>query len=147
LPLPCQLPAAVWSWRTMPSSFAVMDPVPEPLSAQSKSSLEVPAAELAEDELCWAGAASPETSRTDAANLAYLLTDSIGSLNTPYWIDSQKNKDAGIPGWQDITTEANRYRSTISKDMCSECSPVVSTKCGVQLLRNSASPGFITSSA
>ena len=57
-----------------------------------------------------------QTSRTDAANLAYLLTDSIGSLNTPYWIDSQKNKDAGIPGWQDVTTENNRYRSTISSD-------------------------------
>ena len=55
--------------------------------------------------------------RTDAANLAYMLTESIGSLNTPYWIDSQKNKDAGIPGWQDITTEANRYRSTISHDL------------------------------
>jgi Carboxypeptidase regulatory-like domain/TonB-dependent Receptor Plug Domain len=58
-----------------------------------------------------------QTSRTDAANLAYILTDSIGSLNTPYWIDSQKNKDAGIPGWKDVTTENNRYRSTISHDL------------------------------
>jgi hypothetical protein len=57
-----------------------------------------------------------QTSRTDAANLAYMLTESIGSLNTPYWIDSQKNKDAGIPGWQDVTAENNRYRSTISTD-------------------------------
>jgi hypothetical protein len=58
-----------------------------------------------------------QTSRTDAANLAYMLTESIGSLNTPYWIDSQKNKDAGIPGWQNVTTENNRYRSTISHEI------------------------------
>ena len=55
-------------------------------------------------------------SRTLAANLAYLFTDSIGSLNTPYWIESQKDKDAGIAGWQDVTTRNNRYRSTISND-------------------------------
>ena len=52
------------------------------------------------------------TSRTLASNLAYLLTDSIGSLNTPYWIESQADKDAGLAGWQDITTRSNRYRST-----------------------------------
>ncbi|HLQ78178.1 MAG TPA: TonB-dependent receptor [Terriglobia bacterium] len=57
-----------------------------------------------------------QTERNLASNLAYLLTDSVGSLNTPYWIDSQANKDAGITGWQDITTENNRYRSTISTD-------------------------------
>jgi hypothetical protein len=56
------------------------------------------------------------TSRTDAASLAYTLTDSIGSITTPYWIDSQKNLNAGIPGWQDVTRENNRYRSTISSD-------------------------------
>jgi hypothetical protein len=56
------------------------------------------------------------TSRTLAANLAYLMTDSIGSLNTPYWIESQADADAGIAGWQDITTRSNRYRSTISTD-------------------------------
>jgi hypothetical protein len=38
------------------------------------------------------------TSRTLAANMAYLLTDSVGSLNTPYWIQSQANANAGIPG-------------------------------------------------
>ena len=52
------------------------------------------------------------TSRALAANLAYLLTDSLGSLNTPYWIESQADKDAGLAGWQDITTRSNRYRST-----------------------------------
>ena len=57
-----------------------------------------------------------QTERNLASNMAYLLTDSVGSLNTPYWIDSQANKDAGITGWQDVTTENNRYRSTISKD-------------------------------
>ena len=56
------------------------------------------------------------TSRTLAANLAYLLTDTIGSLNTPYWIESQADKDKGITGWQDITTRSNRYRSTKSTD-------------------------------
>jgi hypothetical protein len=55
-------------------------------------------------------------SRTLAANLAYLLTESVGSLNTPYWIESQADKDAGIAGWQDITTRSNRYRSTVSTD-------------------------------
>src|SRR5262245_23919231 len=57
-----------------------------------------------------------QTSRTLASNLAYLMTDSIGSLNTPYWIDSQSDKDKGLAGWQDITTRNNRYRSTISND-------------------------------
>jgi hypothetical protein len=57
-----------------------------------------------------------QSSRTLATNLAYLLTDSVGALNTPYWIDSQANKDAGIPGWQDITTEKNRYRTMHSTD-------------------------------
>jgi hypothetical protein len=52
------------------------------------------------------------TSRTLMANMAYLLTDSIGSLNTPYWIESQADKDAGLAGWQDITTRTNRFRST-----------------------------------
>jgi hypothetical protein len=56
------------------------------------------------------------TSRTLSANLAYLMTDSIGSLNTPYWIESQADKDAGIAGWQDVTTRSNRYRSTFSTD-------------------------------
>ncbi len=55
-------------------------------------------------------------SRTIATNLAYLLTDSIGSLNTPYWIESQADKDKGIPGWQDITTKGNRTRSSVSSD-------------------------------
>jgi Carboxypeptidase regulatory-like domain len=57
-----------------------------------------------------------QTSRTLAANMAYLLTDSIGSLNTPYWIDSEADKNAGIAGWQDITTKNNRYRSTHSTE-------------------------------
>ena len=55
-------------------------------------------------------------SRTLATNLAYLLTESVGALNTPYWIESQTDKDAGIAGWQDITTRNNRYRSTVSTD-------------------------------
>jgi hypothetical protein len=55
-------------------------------------------------------------SRTLATNLAYLMTESVGALNTPYWIESQADKDAGISGWQDITTRSNRYRSTVSTD-------------------------------
>jgi|SoiMethySBSTD1v2_1073268.scaffolds.fasta_scaffold12785_1 hypothetical protein len=55
-------------------------------------------------------------SRTIATNLAYLLTDSIGSLNTPYWIENQADKESGIAGWQDITTKGNRIRSTASSD-------------------------------
>jgi len=56
------------------------------------------------------------TSRLLAANLAYLLTDSVGSLNTPYWIESQADKEAGIAGWHDVTTRGNRYRSMVSSD-------------------------------
>jgi hypothetical protein len=56
------------------------------------------------------------TSRTLAANLAYLLTDSIGSLNTPYWIESEADKGAGISGWQDITTRTNRFRKTTATE-------------------------------
>ena len=52
------------------------------------------------------------TTRTLASNFAYLLTDSLGSLNTPYWIESQADKDAGLAGWQDVTTRSNRYRGT-----------------------------------
>ena len=66
------------------------------------------------------------TSRTLAANLAYLLTDSIGSLNTPYWIESQADKDAGLAGWQDITTRSNRYRSTNRRN--GRFSPKMTTK-------------------
>jgi len=56
------------------------------------------------------------TSRTLAANLAYLLTDSLGTVNTPYWIESQADKNAGLAGWQDITTRSNRYRSTAATE-------------------------------
>jgi len=56
------------------------------------------------------------TSRGIAANLAYLMTDSLGALNTPYWIESQADKDAGLAGWQDATTRSNRYRSTAATE-------------------------------
>jgi hypothetical protein len=54
--------------------------------------------------------------RTIAANLAYLLTDSIGGLNTPYWISSASDAAQGINGWQDITTQSNRFRNSASSD-------------------------------
>jgi hypothetical protein len=57
-----------------------------------------------------------QNQRTIAANLAYLLTDSIGSLNTPYWISSANDAAQGISGWQDITTQSNRLRETASSD-------------------------------
>ena len=57
-----------------------------------------------------------QTSRTIAANLAYLLTDSIGGLNTPYWISSASDAAQGINGWQDITTQSNRFRDSASSD-------------------------------
>jgi len=57
------------------------------------------------------------TSRTLASNLAYILTDSLGTVNTPYWIESQKDRDAGIAGWQDITTRSNRYRSSSAREL------------------------------
>ena len=57
-----------------------------------------------------------QTSRTIAANLAYLLTDSIGGLNTPYWISSANDASQGIAGWQDITTQSNRLRNSASSD-------------------------------
>jgi hypothetical protein len=57
-----------------------------------------------------------QTSRTIAANLAYLLTDSIGGLNTPYWISSANDATQGIAGWQDITTASNRFRNSVASD-------------------------------
>ena len=57
-----------------------------------------------------------QDSRTIATNLAYLMTDSIGSLNTPYWIENQADRDLGVAGWQDITTRTDRIRSTVSSD-------------------------------
>jgi hypothetical protein len=57
-----------------------------------------------------------QDSRNLATNLAYLLTDSIGGLNTQYWIENQADKDKGIAGWQDVTTRTNRFRNTVSTD-------------------------------
>ena len=57
-----------------------------------------------------------QNSRTIAANLAYLLTDSIGTLNTPYWISSANDAAQGIAGWQDVTTQTNRIRNSASSD-------------------------------
>ncbi len=60
------------------------------------------------------GAVFPQGGRDLAANLAYLMTDSIGSIRMPYWIENHDDVAGGV--WQDTTTRFNQYRETVSSD-------------------------------
>jgi hypothetical protein len=49
------------------------------------------------------------TVRGNAVNLAYLLTDSIGSIQNFYWIDDHSDVENGF--WEDVTTKGEKLRS------------------------------------
>ncbi len=52
--------------------------------------------------------------RTNAANMLYLLSGSLGSASTPYWIQSQDDSKKGI--WKDYTTAQKRERNLIQNE-------------------------------
>jgi hypothetical protein len=58
----------------------------------------------------------PQTARTLAANLAYIQTNSLGAVNTPYWAENYAQVSAGNAGWQDVTTQDRRNRQMVYND-------------------------------
>jgi hypothetical protein len=58
----------------------------------------------------------PQTARNNSTDLAYLLTNSLGNVNTPYWAENFSQVSAGLAGWQDITTQENRFRKMVFND-------------------------------
>ena len=64
----------------------------------------------------WLSNLFPQNARTVAANSAYLLTNSLGSANTPYWAENYAQVSAGTAGWQDVTTQDRRIREMVYTD-------------------------------
>jgi hypothetical protein len=64
----------------------------------------------------WASNLFPQTARTTASSLEYLFTNSLGSVNTPYWAENYAQVSAGKAGWQDVTTQQERIREIKSSD-------------------------------
>ena len=64
----------------------------------------------------WNSNRFPQTARTSVANLAYIMTNSLGSVNTPYWAENYAQVSAGTAGWQDVTTQPERIRETVYTD-------------------------------
>jgi hypothetical protein len=64
----------------------------------------------------WVSNLFPQTARTAAVNQAYLFTNSLGSINTPYWAENYAQVSAGKAGWQDVTTQLERIREIKSSD-------------------------------
>jgi hypothetical protein len=58
----------------------------------------------------------PQNARNAARDLAYLLTNSLGNVNTPYWAENFAQVSAGNKGWQDTTTQQNRFRTMVFND-------------------------------
>ena len=58
----------------------------------------------------------PQTARNSARDLAYMLTNSLGGVNTPYWAENYDQVSAGTSGWQDVTTQPNRIREMVFND-------------------------------
>src|SRR5688572_3611425 len=58
----------------------------------------------------------PQTARDLARDLAYMMTDSVGSIMMPYWAENFQDTSKGLDGWQDTSTQSNRIRKTISSD-------------------------------
>jgi hypothetical protein len=52
--------------------------------------------------------------RTVASNMLYLLTGSVSSATTNYWINSAADAQNGV--WQDIATTGKRFRSQVAND-------------------------------
>jgi hypothetical protein len=58
----------------------------------------------------------PQNARNMSTDMAYLLTNSLGNVNTPYWAENFDQVSAGLAGWQDITTQENRFRKMVFND-------------------------------
>ncbi|HET9216132.1 MAG TPA: TonB-dependent receptor [Terriglobia bacterium] len=58
----------------------------------------------------------PQDARNFARDLSYVLTDSVGSIIMPYWADNATDVALGMAGWQDTTTQSNRFRKIVSSD-------------------------------
>jgi hypothetical protein len=58
----------------------------------------------------------PQNARNVARDLAYTLTNSAGSFIMPYWAENFADTSKGFAGWQDTTTQNNRFRKTVSTD-------------------------------
>jgi len=52
--------------------------------------------------------------RTVASNLLYLLSGSVSTASTNYWINSAADAQKGV--WQDLVTTGKRYRSQVADD-------------------------------
>jgi hypothetical protein len=64
----------------------------------------------------WVSNLFPQLARAAAVNQTYLLTNSLGSVNTPYWAENYAQVSAGNAGWQDVTTQPERIRETVYTD-------------------------------
>jgi hypothetical protein len=58
----------------------------------------------------------PQNARNTARDLAYLLTNSLGGVNTQYWAENYAQVSAGNSGWQDVTTQEKRIREMVFND-------------------------------
>jgi hypothetical protein len=58
----------------------------------------------------------PQTARNAARDLAYILTNSLGGVDTPYWAENYAQVSKGNAGWQDVTTQPNRLRDMVYND-------------------------------
>ena len=58
----------------------------------------------------------PQNARNTARDLAYILTNSLGDVNTPYWAENYAQVSAGVAGWQDVTTQKDRIREMVFND-------------------------------
>ena len=58
----------------------------------------------------------PQDARTLAGELAYMFTNSIGFISTPYWAENSGDVAKGLAGWQDTTTQDNRHREMVFSD-------------------------------
>jgi hypothetical protein len=58
----------------------------------------------------------PQNARNLAANIAYIMTNSLGTINTPYWAENYAQVSAGTAGWQDVTTQQQRIREMVYTD-------------------------------
>jgi len=58
----------------------------------------------------------PANARNVARDMAYMFTNSIGFLSTPYWAENATDVSKGLAGWQDTTTQENRFREMVFSD-------------------------------
>jgi hypothetical protein len=91
----------------------------------------------------------PQGARDVARDLAYMMTNSVGSITMPYWAENFTDTSKGLEGWQDTSTQFNRIRKTVSSDFAIfgkddfKLSPRLTLNLGVRY--EYYSPPYITS--